>query len=140
MTNQSIILDKGLYAKAKRMADKVYDRPSAYKSGYIVKTYKKLGGRYSGKKGSRKKSKLSRWFQEEWKDVNPFKTNSSYPVYRPTIRVSQDTPLTVNEINYNDLKKKAKIKQKYRNKIILEPFEKKENDSAENIYKIFIYE
>jgi hypothetical protein len=139
MTNQKV-LDKELYAKAKRMADKVYDRPSAYKSGYIVKTYKRLGGRYSGKKGSQKKGKLSRWFQEEWKDVNPFKTDSSYPVYRPTIRVSQDTPLTINEINLKDLEKKAKIKQRYKNKIILAPFKKKKKNSMDDAYKILIYQ
>jgi hypothetical protein len=27
-------------------ADKIYKKPSAYKSDYIVKTYKELGGRY----------------------------------------------------------------------------------------------
>ena len=29
--------DKQLYEKAKRMADEVYKKPSAYKSGYIIK-------------------------------------------------------------------------------------------------------
>jgi hypothetical protein len=32
------------------MADKIYSKPSAYKSGYIVKKYKELGGTYSGDK------------------------------------------------------------------------------------------
>ena len=32
-----------MYAKAKKIADTVYDRPSAYKSGFIVKKYKDDG-------------------------------------------------------------------------------------------------
>ena len=39
------ILDPELYAKAERKADRIYDKPSAYKSGFIVKEYKFLGGR-----------------------------------------------------------------------------------------------
>ena len=39
-------LNAALYAKAKKMADAVYDRPSAYKSGFIVKKYKEMGGKY----------------------------------------------------------------------------------------------
>ena len=32
--------DKKLYARVKKQADTVYSKPSAYKSGYIVKEYK----------------------------------------------------------------------------------------------------
>ena len=35
-----IINDKNLYAKVKKMADEIYKKPSAYKSGYIVKNIK----------------------------------------------------------------------------------------------------
>jgi hypothetical protein len=115
-------INNDLYKKARKMADKIYNRPSAYKSGYIVKKYKELGGRYTG---NRNQSSLKRWFDEQWRDINPFKTETSYPVYRPTKRVSPKTPLTFNEIDYNDLLKKSKIKQKYKNRIILEPFKKK---------------
>jgi len=45
-----MINDKELYDKAKAIADKTYKKPSAYKSGFIVKTYKDLGGTYSGDK------------------------------------------------------------------------------------------
>ena len=37
-------INKKLYEKVKEQADKIYEKSSAYKSGYIVKTYKKLGG------------------------------------------------------------------------------------------------
>ena len=46
----SLIDNPELYQKAKQIADEKYDKPSAYKSGFIVKTYKDLGGTYSGKK------------------------------------------------------------------------------------------
>tara|TARA_R100001463_G_scaffold70960_2_gene124724 strand:- start:1772 stop:1936 length:165 start_codon:yes stop_codon:yes gene_type:complete len=35
-----------LYARVKAEAGRKYDKPSAYKSGYIVKTYKARGGKY----------------------------------------------------------------------------------------------
>lgn len=106
-------LDKALYERVKKMADEKYDRPSAYKSGFIVKKYKELGGRYSGEKD---KSDLKRWFNEEWKDVNPNKTDTSYPVYRPTKKINDKTPLTVAEIDKKDLIKKSKQKQVLKSK------------------------
>lgn len=109
MTNKPIPLDKELYDAVKEYANKIYDRPSAYKSGFIVKKYKELGGRYSG---NRRNTNLRRWFKEEWKDINPFKTDKSYPVYRPTKRINAKTPLTASEIDQADLIKKAKLKQK----------------------------
>ena len=40
------ILNPKLYEKAKKEADKVYSRHSAYKSMFISKKYKELGGKY----------------------------------------------------------------------------------------------
>ena len=84
-----IILDKDLYNYVKSEADKIYKKSSAYKSGYTVKRYKELGGRY---KDDNKEKNLKRWFLEEWKDIG----YKEYPVYRPTVRVNKNTPLTVN--------------------------------------------
>jgi len=42
------ILDPEIYSLAKRWADQTYAKPSAYKSGAIVKKYGELGGRYGG--------------------------------------------------------------------------------------------
>jgi len=42
--------NKALYNKVKQQADKKFDKPSAYKSAWIVKTYKSSGGKYKGKK------------------------------------------------------------------------------------------
>ena len=89
--------DMNLYNKAKRIADEVYEKPSAYKSGYIVKKYKEMGGTYI--KDNETKN-LKRWFKEKWKDIG----NKNYPVYKPTVRINSNTPLTPNEISPKNLK------------------------------------
>ena len=38
--------NKTLHEKVKKMMDEIYSKPSAYKSGAIVKKYKELGGEY----------------------------------------------------------------------------------------------
>jgi len=105
-----------LYNKAKQIADATYSKPSAYKSGFIVKKYKELGGTYSGKKENKG---IGRWFQEEWKDVG----NQEYPVYRPTKRITKDTPLTPNEIKPSNLKKQIALKQVIKGDANLPPFQ-----------------
>lgn len=118
----SIPTNKKLYDKVKKEADKIYNKSSAYKSGYIVKTYKSLGGEY---KDASIEKPLKRWFNEKWMDVNPLKTNKSYPVYRPTKRINKNTPLTVNEISKSNLIEQSKIKQIIRGTKNLKPFMKK---------------
>lgn len=103
-----MFLDNDLHEKAKRMADKIYGlHTSAYKSGFIVKTYKNLGGRFKG--GNQK---LKQWFKEEWKDVG----HKEYPVLRPTKRINSSTPLTPEEIEPMNLKTQIALKQKIKNK------------------------
>ena len=114
--------DKVLYEKAKKMADEIYKKPSAYKSGYIVKKYKELGGEYIDDK---KPKELKRWFQEDWKDVGKLTKGYNYPVYRPTVKVSKKTPLTVKEIDPKQLKEQIKLKQKIKGTKNLPKFEKK---------------
>jgi hypothetical protein len=111
-------LDIKLYNKIKSQADKIYKKPSAYKSGYIVKEYKKQGGKYSGTKTTQG---LTRWYKEDWKDVG----GKSYPVYRPTKRINKKTPLLASEIKKKDLEKKIKQKQKIKGSKNLSPFEGK---------------
>lgn len=113
--------DKQLYKKVSLEADKIYKKPSAYKSGWIVKEYKKRGGEYEGKKPTKKEDGLGRWFKEKWKDIG----HKSYPVYRPTVRVSKDTPLTPKEIDPTNLKEQIKLKQKLRGKHNLPAFKSK---------------
>ena len=114
----AIPIDKILYKAVKDYADIVYSKPSAYKSGFIVKTYKQLGGTY---KDSGNEHNLQRWFLEHWEDVG----NDKYPVYRPTIRIDKNTPLTIHEIDKNNLKKQIKLKQRIKGTKNLPPFKKK---------------
>ena len=114
----AVPINKSLYKAVKEYADIVYDKPSAYKSGFIVKTYKKLGGTY---KDNNAEHDLERWFREKWSDVG----NKEYPVYRPTKRINKETPLTVNEINKTNLMKQILLKQKIKGKKNLKPFEGK---------------
>ena len=111
--------DQKLYEKVKLLADQIYKKSSAYKSGYIVKTYKSLGGEYID---DNKPKNLKRWYKENWKDVGGL----SYPVYRPTKIVSKtNTPLTINEIDKSNLKKQIRLKQKIRGFHNLPPFKQK---------------
>ena len=86
--------NKKLYSKIKSEAKRKFKVwPSAYASGWLVKEYKRMGGKYKkiskSKRKSKRKSKpkskrkskpksimkfsrktgLSRWFAEEWIDV-----------------------------------------------------------------------
>jgi hypothetical protein len=94
-----------LYNNVKKEADRIYSKSSVYKSAFIVREYKKRGGKYSG---TQTNTGLSRWFKEEWKNIS----NKAYPVLRPTKRISKDTPLTVSEIDPIQAKKQIDLKQK----------------------------
>jgi hypothetical protein len=109
------VLDQKLYDTVKAEADKIYNKSSAYKSGYIVKTYKARGGRYEN---DNKPRNLGRWFKEEWQDIG----NKNYPVYRPTKRINKLTPLTVSEIDPTQAKKQIELKQKIKGNKNLPPF------------------
>jgi hypothetical protein len=108
-------IDKVLYEKVKKYADTIYAKPSAYKSGFIVKTYKENGGKYLDDGSSKN---LERWFQEKWADIG----RQDYPVYRPTIRVNKETPLTASEIDPANAKKQIALKQKIKGTSNLPPF------------------
>jgi hypothetical protein len=106
-------LDKELWNSSKKEIEKRYKKWSAYASGALVKLYKEKGGTF---KGSNKP--LERWFKEEWTDY----AKMDYPVYRPTIRVSKQTPLTVSEIPIENLIQQSFKKQSIKGKRNLKPF------------------
>jgi hypothetical protein len=114
----AIIVNKQLYNKVKNMADNIYKKNSAYKSGFIQKKYKEMGGTYID---DNKEKNLSRWFNEKWIDIG----NQDYPVYRPTIKINKNTTLLVSEIDKNNLIKQIKEKQKIKGSKNLKPFKKK---------------
>lgn len=118
-------LDPVLYAQVRKEADKHYKVSSAYKSGWIVKTYKDRGGAYDDKKKTNI-SGLTRWFKEKWVDLNrPIKNGTfrpcgrthgnvagKYPLCRPSIKVNQHTPRTVGSISSASIAKAKKDKEK----------------------------
>jgi hypothetical protein len=117
----AIPIDKKLYEKAKEIVYKQYSKPSAYRSGALVKLYKSMGGRYED--NNKKEKPLADWFKADWININP--NEKGYPVYRPTKRINKDTPLTVDEIDKKDLQKQIKLKQKIKGKKNLPAFKKK---------------
>ena len=123
------VLDQDLYNRVKAYADTVYSKPSAYKSGFIVKSYLARGGKYGEDSGKntkptklKPKTGLTAWFAEDWKNLAK---KGQYPVLRPTVRVSSKTPLLASEVDPVDLKKKIKLKQVIRDKGNLPPFKPK---------------
>ena len=115
-----IIENKQLYDKARAEADKVYSKPSAYKSMYIVKRYKELGGTYDD---DNKPKNLDRWKKEKWIDIG----GQEYPIYRPTKRISKETPLTVSEIDPKQAIEQIALKQKIKGNANLPKFKAKGN-------------
>ena len=73
-----------LYEAVKKYVDSIYKKPSAYRSGYLVKLYLQKGGTYSN---DDKEKQLKRWFSESWKNVA---NKQQYPVLRPTFRVNKN--------------------------------------------------
>lgn len=129
-------IDVKLYNKIKLLADKKFIVPtSIYKSSWIVREYKKAGGRYAESSQTGNKSKgidniggLKRWYLEKWVDLNrPIYKNGKiigyqpcgrnvntkvYPLCRPSIRINSKTPKTYQELSksiINAAKKKKAI-------------------------------
>lgn len=117
-------LNKELYEKAKQIVYARYAKPSAYRSGALVKLYKEMGGKYKDddKKKSIDDKPLKRWFEEQWSDINPSKTSTSYPVYRPTKRITEKTPTTKDELSKKRIKEQSKLKQTIKGKKNLPKF------------------
>lgn len=109
--------DAVLYAQVKKEADEKYGKATnAYKNGWLVKTYKDRGGTYSGRKS--KQEGLTRWYAEQWKDIG----NQEYPVYRPTKRINEKTPITADEIDPKNLRDQIALKQIIKGDARLPPF------------------
>ena len=117
----AIPINKELYQKVKLKADNVYSKSSAYKSGYIVKEYKRMGGKY--KDNDKKEKDLKRWFSEKWININPDK--KGYPVLRPSVRINEKTPILSNEISKKNKEEQIKLKQTIKGKKNLPKFVKK---------------
>lgn len=116
-------IDSKLYAKVKSEADAKFLAPtSAYKSAWIVRTYKNRGGTFEDKPDPNKG--LSRWFKEKWVDINreykpcgrPKATLSGvYPLCRPSVKITDETPRLVSDITTKS--KKVANEEKQKNKL-----------------------
>jgi hypothetical protein len=110
--------DMKLYEKVAKSIKKKYKTHSAYRSGLLVKEYKKQYkekyGNKSPYKGKKKtNAPLSRWFKEEWKsDTGKTKYTSKSSVYRPTKRISKKTPATFKELSKKEISTAKKEKAK----------------------------
>lgn len=115
----SIPTDKKLYNKIKKNIYKKYPKHSAYRSGILVKTYKKKFTKkygknkkpYQGKKSMKKG--LKRWFREKWVNQRGevgYKYKSD--IYRPTYRVTKKTPKTHKELSKYRIKKARSEKKR----------------------------
>lgn len=108
--------DPILYDKIKQQITSKY-KPSAYRSGLLVKEYKK---EYEKKHkndnayiGNRNTSNLKRWFDEKWVNQRGevgYKKEGD--VYRPTIRINEKTPITFGELTRKQIREAQKEKAK----------------------------
>jgi hypothetical protein len=115
MDNRPIPKDIILYNNIKKEISEKY-KHSAYRSGLIVKKYKeeyvKKYNRDDSYIGDKPKlSNLQRWFLEDWKNQRG-ETGYKYKndIYRPTIRINNDTPTTFNELSKDQIIKAKKEK------------------------------
>lgn len=108
--------DKSLYNKVKQQVYREIPKHSAYRSGIVVQKYKQQFNKkhphknpYIGKKT--KKKGLSRWFKEKWRNQRG-KVGYKYKsdVYRPTRRITKQTPRTFKELGRRRIKKARTIK------------------------------
>lgn len=123
--------NKVLYDKVSKQATNIFkSNRGIYRSAWIVKEYKRLGGTYIGKQPSIKDPGLKRWFKEKWIDLNrPIygkskeiigyepcgrtdSTKGEYPLCRPIKRITKQTPKTLSELSITTIKK-AKAAKKH---------------------------
>ena len=109
--------DERLYEVVKRRIYKKYPKHSAYRSGLLVQAYKKsfktkYGARKSPYIGVKNNSTgLKRWFRENWRsDRGKIGYSSKSSVYRPTKRITKDTPVTFGELTEKQIQRAKKEK------------------------------
>ena len=94
--------DHGLFEAVKSRVYAMMKTHSAYRSGHIVKEYKKeFALRYGSRKPyiGRGEGGLTRWFAERWRNESGgVGYDHKNTLYRPTVRVSAQTPKTWGEL------------------------------------------
>lgn len=111
--------DMKLYEKVKKEIYKKYIKHSAYRSGHLVREYKKQYAEKYGEKSDpyignkTKKRGLKRWFDEKWVNQRG-KVGYKYDndIYRPSIRITDETPVTHGELSKKEIERARN--EKYR--------------------------
>ena len=99
--------NKVLYQQVKDEIYKKYPKHSAYRSGLLVQEYKRRGGTYITPANPNDGLKL--WFASKWLNQRGevgYKYKSD--IYRPTVKVSKNTPTTTKKEIEQARREKAK--------------------------------
>ena len=113
-----IPVDMKLYNKIKKNIYKKNPKHSAYRSGLIVQEYKKKFKEKYGKKSpylgkKTVKKGLKRWFDEKWVNQRgEVGYKYKHDIYRPSHRITKNTPTTHKELTRKQIKRARK--EKYR--------------------------
>jgi hypothetical protein len=111
----SNINDISLFESVKQEAIEKFERyPSIYASSWITREYKKRGGTYKDQKINTKEQTMfnikgqNRWYAESWIQVIPYirenkviqcgASNKHTKACRPLYRITEQTPITINEL------------------------------------------
>jgi hypothetical protein len=124
-------VNKKLYELVKKESDIVFkSKTGVYKSSWIVREYKKRGGKYTGEKN--KNDGILRWYNEKWIDLKrPIIKNKKnigyekcgrnttksgdYPLCRPSYKITNKTPKTYREISKKSINIAIKLKKNTKN-------------------------
>jgi len=105
--------DDILYQKAKTKFNEM--KHSAYKSGLVVKEYKRLfaikyGSTKQPYKGDKAKGNLTRWYKQDWKNQRgEVGYQKKGDIYRPTKKYGK-TPTTFSELTKKQIENAKKEK------------------------------
>lgn len=100
------IVNKELYEKVKKEITAKMPKSSAYRSGLIVREYKKRGGTY---KGEKKGGGLTSWFEKEkWVNVEQFLKGKIIPCSSRDFDTSACRPLNKGDRNVLTIKEVIK--------------------------------
>eukprot|EP00873_Tetraselmis_striata_P033743 jgi/Tetstr1/454007/TSEL_040926.t1 len=110
-----------MYDRAKRDVYKEHPTHSAYRSGLLVRTYKARFARkygkgeppYRGPRPSASDKGLRRWFAEGWvNESGGVGYDRRNRLYRPSKRVTRDTPVTWGELTESEVRRARAEKQR----------------------------
>ena len=130
------VVDKKLYLTIKqKIKSGIKNRRwGAYDSGRLVQDYKKAGGKYRDTK--KNVSPLDRWYKEKWVDACKWSKKvpcgrsdmkNSIAYCRPLVKVSKNTPKTVQKITKEQIAARCRFKKNYPTVIITGNLKKKLN-------------